>query len=123
MGKRGLVAFLSLKPCFYVSVFVCLHPGVGHEKWQSFTVYYSKRMFGTLDWLQSLKYFFINVSYHILVASLTLKAGVANNCKFGVVDEFKHFLSFKRCRKSIMFGIILMFLDLLEFKLCTHTFY
>ena len=25
-----------------------------------------------LDWLQSLKQFFINVSYHILVASLTL---------------------------------------------------
>ena len=45
MGKRGLVAFLSLKPCFYVSVsvFVCLHPGVGHEKWQSITVYYSKQ--------------------------------------------------------------------------------
>ena len=27
-----------------------------------------------LDWLQSLKQFFINVSYHILVASLTLVA-------------------------------------------------
>ena len=27
-----------------------------------------------LDWLQSLKHFFINVSYHILVASLTLVA-------------------------------------------------
>ena len=27
-----------------------------------------------LDWLQSLKQFFINVSYHILVASLTLMA-------------------------------------------------
>ena len=27
-----------------------------------------------LDWLQSLKQFFINVSYQILVASLTLKA-------------------------------------------------
>ena len=27
-----------------------------------------------LDWLQSLKHFFINVSYHILVASLTLMA-------------------------------------------------
>ena len=26
----------------------------------------------TVDWLQSLKLFFINVSYHILVASLTL---------------------------------------------------
>ena len=28
----------------------------------------------TVDWLQSLKQFFINVSYHILVASLTLMA-------------------------------------------------
>ena len=28
----------------------------------------------TLDWLQSLKQFFINVPYHILVASLTLIA-------------------------------------------------
>ena len=27
-----------------------------------------------LDWLQSLKHFFINVSYHILVANLTLMA-------------------------------------------------
>ena len=27
-----------------------------------------------LDWLQSLEQFFINVSYHILVASLTLMA-------------------------------------------------
>ena len=27
-----------------------------------------------LDWLQSLKQFFINVPYHILVASLTLMA-------------------------------------------------
>ena len=27
-----------------------------------------------LDWLQSLKQFFINVSYHILVASLTMMA-------------------------------------------------
>ena len=27
-----------------------------------------------IDWLQSLKQFFINVSYHILVASLTLMA-------------------------------------------------
>ena len=27
-----------------------------------------------LDWLQALKQFFINVSYHILVASLTLMA-------------------------------------------------
>ena len=52
-------------------------------------------MFGKLDWLQSLKYFFINVSYDILVASLTLMAGVANYCKFGVVDEFKPFLSIK----------------------------
>ena len=28
----------------------------------------------TLDWLQSLKQFFINVSYHIFEASLTLMA-------------------------------------------------
>ena len=28
----------------------------------------------TLDWLQSLKQFFMKVSYHILVASLTLMA-------------------------------------------------
>ena len=28
----------------------------------------------SVDWLQSLKQFFINVSYHILVASLTLMA-------------------------------------------------
>ena len=28
----------------------------------------------TLDWLQSLKLFFINMPYHILVASLTLMA-------------------------------------------------
>ena len=28
----------------------------------------------SLDWLQSLTQFFINVSYHILVASLTLMA-------------------------------------------------
>ena len=28
-----------------------------------------------VDWLQSLKQFFINVSYHILVASLTLMEG------------------------------------------------
>ena len=33
-------------------------------------ILFSKR----LDWLQSLKQFFINVSYHILVASLTLMA-------------------------------------------------
>ena len=31
-------------------------------------------VWGMLDWLQSLKQFFINVSYHILVASLTLMA-------------------------------------------------
>ena len=29
---------------------------------------------GSIDWLQSLKQFFINVSYHILVAGLTLMA-------------------------------------------------
>ena len=28
----------------------------------------------SVDWLQSLKHFFINVSYHILVASLILMA-------------------------------------------------
>ena len=28
----------------------------------------------SIDWLQSLKQFFINVPYHILVASLTLMA-------------------------------------------------
>ena len=33
-----------------------------------------KRAAIQLDWLQSLKRFFINVSYHILVASLTLMA-------------------------------------------------
>ena len=32
----------------------------------------------SLDWLQSLKQFFINVSYHILVASLTLKQFLIN---------------------------------------------
>ena len=31
-----------------------------------------------VDWLQSLKRFFINVSYHILIASLTLMALVQN---------------------------------------------
>ena len=31
-----------------------------------------KKVEVTLDWPQSLKQFFINVSYHILVASLTL---------------------------------------------------
>ena len=33
---------------------------------------YIKEIGGDVDWLQSLKQFFINVSYHILVASLTL---------------------------------------------------
>ena len=32
------------------------------------------RVDAQVDWLQSLKQFFINVSYHILVASLTLMA-------------------------------------------------
>ena len=36
------------------------------------TDYYTTGL--TIDWLQSLKQFFINVSYHILVASLTLMA-------------------------------------------------
>ena len=42
----------------------------------SYTYVYSdkKEIEGTLDWLQSLKPFFINVPYHILVASLTLMA-------------------------------------------------
>ena len=35
-----------------------------------FFLYFSARI--CLDWLQSLKQFFINVSYHILVASLTM---------------------------------------------------
>ena len=34
----------------------------------------SKSTTTNVDWLQSLKQFFINVSYHILVASLTLMA-------------------------------------------------
>ena len=33
-----------------------------------------KKDLDPLDWLQSLKQFFINVSYHILVDSLTLMA-------------------------------------------------
>ena len=33
-----------------------------------------QRTVNCVDWLQSLKQFFINVSYHILVASLTLMA-------------------------------------------------
>ena len=33
-----------------------------------------------LDWLQSLKSFFINVSYHILVASLTVMALFFHQC-------------------------------------------
>ena len=32
------------------------------------------RIVQLLDWLQSLKQFFINVSYHVLVARLTLMA-------------------------------------------------
>ena len=34
-----------------------------------------------IDWLQSLKQFFINVSYRILVAGLTLMALFCNNRK------------------------------------------
>ena len=42
----------------------------------SFVAYHSEDMstHGTVDWLQSLKQFFINVSFHILVASLILMA-------------------------------------------------
>ena len=36
--------------------------------------FWLSRVHALLDWLQSLKQFFINVSYHILVASLTLMA-------------------------------------------------
>ena len=38
----------------------------------SLTVYFGST--SNLDWLQSLKQFFINVSFHILVDSLTLMA-------------------------------------------------
>ena len=52
--------------CMYVQFFLP----------QSLASYaYEKRITTVcLDWLQSLKQFFINVSYHILVASLTLMA-------------------------------------------------
>ena len=40
-----------------------------------FLIHGSSALFtGGVDWLQFLKQFFINVSYHILVASLTLMA-------------------------------------------------
>ena len=43
-----------------------------------FTVDFQQKAYSNLqanlDWLQSLKQFYINVSYHILVASLTLMA-------------------------------------------------
>ena len=43
--------------------------------WKSHaTAHNNKYEKDNLDWLQSLKHFFINVSYHILVASLTLMA-------------------------------------------------
>ena len=43
-----------------------------HEKLRRFHILYLSH--GCIDWLQSLKQVFINVSYHILLASLTLMA-------------------------------------------------
>ena len=45
---------------------------------QSFTLDFQQKAYNNLqanlDWLQSLKQFYINVSYHIIVATLTLMA-------------------------------------------------
>ena len=48
--------------------------------------------FRFVDWLQSLKQFFINVPYHILVASLTL---MAQSIRFVIVNICWHTASFK----------------------------
>ena len=59
-------------------VFNTLHDilGINLKKVNILYLYLSVICFsGTyIDWLQSIKQFFINVSYHILVASLTLMA-------------------------------------------------
>ena len=57
--KKGAV----VKGCLYIQALLT------HSTRQSIVV---KGV--DIDWLQSLKQFFINVSYHILVASLTLMA-------------------------------------------------
>ena len=67
--------------CRLVCVFFCLQPIVSRPiKFPTFTFWKE------VDWLQSLKQFFINVSYHILVASLTLMALLQlksyQSCKF-----------------------------------------
>ena len=56
-----------------------MHYDLAHmATWQNFPQCLVTMAFQTdvlnVDWLQSLKQFFINVSYHILVASLTLMA-------------------------------------------------
>ena len=48
--------------------------GVQKKKYHNSSCYFGENKSDQVDWLQSLKQFFINVSYHILVASLTLVA-------------------------------------------------
>ena len=42
--------------------------------WGHYVLVFRYNVGPIIDWLQSLKQFFINVSYHVLVASLTLMA-------------------------------------------------
>ena len=57
----------------YLRVFIVRSFESKHEKYaQSFLFSFICVSCSPLDWLQYLKHFFINVSYHILVASLTL---------------------------------------------------
>ena len=52
-----------------------------------------------VDWLQSLKQFFINVSYHILVASLTLMALFTYHNMICHIDEKKCFKDWSQSSK------------------------
>ena len=52
---------------------------------------YLEAVHSVLDWLQSLKQFFINVSHHILVASLTLMALFLLNMNQGIFPDNTYF--------------------------------
>ena len=69
-----LIKVKSCSSCKFLTSQICLLKLFAKIKFSAkiseFTVYIRL----ILDWLQSLKQFFINVSYHILVASLTLMA-------------------------------------------------
>ena len=56
---------------------------------------------GRLDWLQSLKQIFINVSYNILVASLTLMALSYNRAiRVRLITSLLHDTLMKNCFKD-----------------------